>query len=168
MAAAAVAKIDPSQTGAVVPVLIDALNSRRRPAARRRQRTSWEVWGTTPNSHSLPSTTRSRMIAPLSDQLPLKRSGGSPEIEPLLSRWGMSFFAVKTGLTARWEGHYSICWEKREEVDVHDPQVRATGFDQAATPASAWSPTSNDSLTFRSNHPSSKSNNHLLGGRSLQ
>jgi len=95
------------------------------PRFRAQQRTNWERWGSTPNQHCPPFTTRSRMIAPPSDLLPLKRSGGSPEIEPLLSRWGMSFFAVKTGLTARLEVHYLSCWEMRGEVDA---QSKITGI----------------------------------------
>ena len=83
LAAAAIAKIDPSQTGAVLPVLINALKSDDAPL-RVLLRTNRGRWGSMPNPHCLPFSGCSGIIVPLCGLPPLKRSAESPEIECLL------------------------------------------------------------------------------------
>jgi HEAT repeats len=117
MAAGAVAKIDPTQTGALIPILVNALKNGDAPLVG----AAADELGAL-GKHAEPALPA--LFGLLGDDCaavraiqPGKRSGGSQVIEALPSKWAMSFFVVRIGLIERSEADYSFCWEMRGEVE---------------------------------------------------
>ena len=100
LAASAVSRINPAQTGAVIPVLINALKSDDAPL----QGAAADELGAL-GKHAepaLPALSRLLgVIAPPRGLPPLKRSGGSQETECLRGKWDVRFSGARTGWTAR-------------------------------------------------------------------
>lgn len=76
----------------------------------------------------------------------------------------MSFLAVTTGWTARWDSHYSFCWEMRGEVDLFGDKPRLLGQIMSNSPLTKFF-TSADKLTDPRKATWQKALNLLSGAR---